>query len=71
MNAWDELKTNITRRHFFAQGSHAVGWAALAMLLGRDGVGQTARGDQPSSAPAPQASASPLGPHFPLACDLS
>ena len=36
MNVFEELRTNITRRHFFAQGSHAVGWAALSMLLGRD-----------------------------------
>jgi hypothetical protein len=28
----------LTRRHFFAQGSHAVGWAALAGLLGREGL---------------------------------
>ncbi|MFO0892061.1 MAG: DUF1501 domain-containing protein [Isosphaeraceae bacterium] len=27
-----------TRRHFFRRGAHAVGWAALASLLGRDGL---------------------------------
>jgi len=31
---FDELKRNMTRRYFFARGSHAVGWAALATLLG-------------------------------------
>src|SRR5262245_34651911 len=34
MNPISELQTNITRRHFFQQGSHAVGWAALASLMG-------------------------------------
>jgi hypothetical protein len=29
-----EFKTNITRRHFFAQGSHVLGGAALASLMG-------------------------------------
>ncbi len=43
MSAFDELKTNMTRRHFFAQGSHAVGWAALSMLLGQDRLSGIAR----------------------------
>ena len=34
MNPISELKTNITRRYFFQQGSHAIGWAALASLMG-------------------------------------
>ncbi len=34
MNLLNELTRNITRRHFFAQGSSAIGWAALATLLG-------------------------------------
>ncbi len=33
MTLLNEFKTNITRRHFFKTGSHAVGWAALASLL--------------------------------------
>ena len=28
---------DLTRRHFFRQGGHAVGWAALASLLAREG----------------------------------
>ncbi len=36
---------NMTRRHFFAAGSHAVGWAALTSLLGERG---TARADEPA-----------------------
>jgi hypothetical protein len=35
---------NITRRHFFKAGSHAVGWAALASLLD----GDRARADGPA-----------------------
>lgn len=31
---FDDLKRNMTRRYFFARGSHAVGWAALTTLLG-------------------------------------
>ncbi len=51
MNVFEEFKTNITRRHFFAQGSHAVGWAALAALLGRDmGSGG---GSTPTTVPVP------------------
>ena len=34
MHPFDDCKLNITRRHFFAAGAHAVGWAALASLLG-------------------------------------
>jgi hypothetical protein len=34
MVPFSEFKTNITRRHFFAQGSHVLGGAALASLMG-------------------------------------
>jgi hypothetical protein len=34
MNPFDEYVRSETRRHFFARGSHAVGWAALASLMG-------------------------------------
>ncbi len=34
MDPIQEYVQNITRRHFFAQGSHALGWAALASLMG-------------------------------------
>src|SRR5262245_54379873 len=36
MSLYQEFATNITRRHFFRLGSHAVGWAALASLLDAD-----------------------------------
>ena len=35
MNPYQEFRQQMTRRHFFARGSHAVGWAALASLLGQ------------------------------------
>src|SRR5207248_2834000 len=44
MNPFNEYVRNITRRHFFATGSHAVGWAALASLL---------KGERAVAAPAP------------------
>ncbi|GIW92884.1 MAG: sulfatase [Pirellulaceae bacterium] len=34
MQWFEELKKSMTRRYFFAQGSHAIGWAALTSLLG-------------------------------------
>ena len=37
MNPWQEHVANVTRRHFFRQGGNAVGWAALASLMGQDG----------------------------------
>src|SRR5690242_331200 len=37
MDPNSELKQSITRRYFFQQGSHALGWAALASLGGRAG----------------------------------
>jgi len=43
MTPHQQFVQNITRRHFFAQGSHAVGWAALASLLGQDRMAETLR----------------------------
>jgi hypothetical protein len=34
MNPFQEYSHAITRRYFFKQGSHALGWAALSSLLG-------------------------------------
>jgi hypothetical protein len=48
MNPLQNYFGNMTRRHFFAAGSHAVGWAALASLLGRDAA---ARAEEPAPAP--------------------
>ncbi len=39
MTPFDEFKRNITRRHFFSQGSHLLGGAALASLLGEAALG--------------------------------
>ncbi|HKB39189.1 MAG TPA: DUF1501 domain-containing protein, partial [Gemmataceae bacterium] len=36
MNPFNEFVQNMTRRHFFATGAHAVGWGALASLLSGD-----------------------------------
>ncbi len=36
MNLFDDFKLNVTRRHFFKAGSHALGWAALTSLLGQE-----------------------------------
>ena len=58
MSRSTEFVRRITRRHFFAQGSHAVGWAALASLLGSD---QRAFGEPPIEAPVPGSAK----PHFP------
>ena len=51
MSPFQEHGLNITRRHFFAQGSHALGWAALASLLGPDGqAAASTSSDKPSLA---------------------
>jgi hypothetical protein len=39
MIPFSEFKTNITRRYFFQQGSHAIGAAALASLMGGSASG--------------------------------
>ncbi|MHB8866694.1 MAG: DUF1501 domain-containing protein, partial [Pirellulaceae bacterium] len=65
MNAYESLKTNITRRHFFAQGSHAVGWAALSMLLGRDASSGILQAAESSDALGAHASGHPVRTHFP------
>src|SRR5438132_6052251 len=38
MNPFNEFVQNMTRRHFFTTGAHAVGWGALASLLNAEGV---------------------------------
>ena len=38
MDQFSPFQQAITRRYFFRAGSHAVGWAALASLLGKNGV---------------------------------
>lgn len=41
MDLLQSYARNITRRHFFQQGSNAVGWAALASLMGQQSVGRS------------------------------
>jgi len=49
MNPLSEFTQNLTRRHFFQQGSHAVGWAALASLTGGQASGaDAAKAQQPA-----------------------
>ncbi|NBO46981.1 MAG: DUF1501 domain-containing protein, partial [Actinobacteria bacterium] len=55
MNASSNWNSLETRRHFFTRGSHLLGSAALASLVGQ------AFGSQS----APATSHQPLGPHFP------
>ncbi len=44
MNPYQDYTRAITRRYFFTQGSHAVGWAALASLLGERVGAEEAQG---------------------------
>ncbi|MSR59438.1 MAG: DUF1501 domain-containing protein [Planctomycetaceae bacterium] len=48
MHPAQEYIQSITRRHFFKQGSHAVGWAALASLLGKTGADRHAQAEEGS-----------------------
>jgi hypothetical protein len=57
MNPLQQHVQDITRRYFFKQGSHALGWAALASLLGKDGIGLG------TASAAAKGEAAP-GPHF-------
>jgi hypothetical protein len=50
MNPLAQFQQNITRRHFFQQGSHAVGWAALASLMGGEGTAGAADSAQQAAA---------------------
>jgi hypothetical protein len=47
-----------SRRQFLGRGVNAVGWAALASLLGQDGLGETAHAGQGETAQQPRT-------HFP------
>ena len=47
-----EYVRNETRRQFFSRGSNAVGWAALAALLGGEGAGRLLAGDNARTTPA-------------------
>jgi Protein of unknown function (DUF1501) len=49
MNLFNDFTRNLTRRHFFQAGSHAVGWAALASLLGGRAFGGDAADAEPAA----------------------
>src|SRR5262245_54508250 len=51
MNPIDQFRQNVTRRHFFQQGSHLLGGAALASLLGRAATSLGADADKKPSRP--------------------
>src|SRR5207237_4283678 len=57
MDLFSALQRNITRRHFFRAGSHAVGWAALASLMdqGRAVAGESEGSTSPLPHIAPKA----------------
>ncbi|WP_437227299.1 DUF1501 domain-containing protein [Planctomicrobium sp. SH661] len=59
MNPFDQFKLNMTRRHFFGQGTNLLGGAALATLAARNGLGNTAN----TTAPQPGTNGHVL-PHF-------
>ncbi len=65
MHPWDELKRNITRRYFFAHGSHAVGWAALSLLLGHRALSGIGRADQAADVSPVPAEGPAARTHFP------
>src|SRR4051794_35656098 len=46
MNPFGEYVRSETRRQFFSRGANAVGWAALASLLGMDRPGSLAGADE-------------------------
>ena len=51
MNPFHEWVRYETRRQFFSRGANAVGWAALATLLGKDAAGSLAAAASPANKP--------------------
>jgi hypothetical protein len=51
MNPFHEWVRYETRRQFFSHGANAVGWAALATLLGKDAAGSLAAAASPANKP--------------------
>ena len=45
MNLFEQYRQNITRRHFFSQGSNVLGTAALASLVGGRLTGSASAND--------------------------
>ena len=67
MNLPHDFVRNITRRHFFSIGSHAVGWAALSSLLGEASARQEPRPPAGGDAPQPGAPGAMPTHHAPKA----
>ncbi|HKI19274.1 MAG TPA: DUF1501 domain-containing protein [Isosphaeraceae bacterium] len=61
MNPFHDYIRQETRRQFFARGSNAVGWAALAGLMGRDGMARAETAGLEAS-PTPTAGRLSLAP---------
>jgi hypothetical protein len=59
VDAFEQFKQQITRRHFFAKGSHVLGSAALASLMGRNLLGSSI-----SAKSSATSMAAPALPHF-------
>jgi hypothetical protein len=49
MNPLDQLGLSLTRRHFFAAGSNAVGWAAMSSLMASLSARQGRAEDKPAA----------------------
>ena len=48
MSLLEELRLNLTRRYFFSRGSHLLGTAALASLMGPDFASGATSGEPPT-----------------------
>src|SRR5437588_915618 len=57
MDPSQEFGRNMTRRHFFSLGSHAVGWAALTSLLSAESAGAGQQSHEAAQGPHPPAKA--------------
>jgi uncharacterized protein (DUF1501 family) len=47
-----EFRQSLTRRYFFSQGSHVLGWASLASLMGRYGIAAPFEGENSDNSAA-------------------
>jgi hypothetical protein len=56
MSPFQDHVVTETRRQLFRRGANGIGWAALAALMGREGLGRAVAGTQDAHA---------IGPHFP------
>jgi hypothetical protein len=63
MDLFGQFKQNITRRYFFSQGSHVLGGAALASLLGQTASAAPADAKDPGKAVAGRTHFAPKARH--------